>query len=344
MAAAVVLCLHIALLQGLLPTPRPAGLGPGEARRHAAPVLVRALPMPPAALPAEVLPTETRPAGAAPVPALPRPPVAVPLPSATPLALAQAMLPEAAPAPPSPPAAVAVDADASGLANDDGGPGDPPPVYATRLPEPAQLRYALSYNGQVGEAVLTWRHDGQHYTLSLDGGGAMRPLVVQASQGAVDAAGLAPERFVDRRRGGRSQAANFQRERGRIGFSGPATEHPAWPGAQDRLSWLAQLAAIRMAGDVGPEIRLFVVDARGAAGLWRLQRQPDEPLALPGGDRLVELWRREPPRPEGLRVEAWLDPARGHWPVQLRFTALRSGDVFGLRLVAGPLPPPSAAP
>jgi len=56
------------------------------------------------------------------------------------------------------------------------------------------------------------------------------------------------------------------------------------------------------------------------------------------------VWRREPSRPEGLRVEVWLDPARGHWPVQLRFTAQRSGDVFALRLLDGPLAPPPAAP
>ncbi len=347
LAAGGVLCLHIVLLQSLAPTARPARLGPGEARRHAAPLQVRALPLPTA-----MLPTVAPPAGMAAPPALPRPAAAVPLPVPVPVPLpallaldpARPALADVAPAQPAPPTAVAADTDATGLTADEGGAGEPPPLYATRLPEPAQLRYALSYNGQVGEAVLTWRHDGQHYKLLLDGGGAIRPLVVQASEGAVDAAGLAPERFVDRRRGGRSQAANFQRERGRIGFSGPATEHPAWPGAQDRLSWLVQLAAIRAAGEVGPQIRLFVVDARGTAGLWHLQRQPDEPLALPDGERQVEVWRREPLRPEGLRVEAWLDPARGHWPVQLRFTAVRSGDVFGLRLVAGPVPPPPMAP
>ena len=76
------------------------------------------------------------------------------------------------------PAAAAAESAALPPDTDEGGPGEPPPVYATRLPEPAQLRYALSYNGQAGEAVLTWRHDGQHYSLSLEGGGAVRPLVV----------------------------------------------------------------------------------------------------------------------------------------------------------------------
>jgi hypothetical protein len=222
---------------------------------------------------------------------------------------------------------------------------DPPPVYATRVPPPVQLHYALRYNGQAGEATLAWRHDGQQYTLTLDGHHAGQPLVAQASQGRFDTAGLAPERFTDRRRGARLTAANFRRDIGRIGFSGPAAEYPAWPGAQDRLSWLAQLAAIRAAavGSAAPppaELSLFVVDARGAGGLWRFTAQGETLLDTPLGTLPTERWRREPPRPEGLRVEAWLDPAQGHWPVQLRFTALRSGDVFELMRVAAPAPPP----
>jgi hypothetical protein len=81
---------------------------------------------------------------------------------------------------------------------------------------------------------------------------------------------------------------------------------------------------------------LFVVDARGAAAVWHFQPEGDVLLATPLGPLATEHWRREPPRPEGLRVDAWLDAARGHWPVQLRFTALRSGDVFELLLLAEP--------
>ncbi|MBL8352361.1 MAG: DUF3108 domain-containing protein [Burkholderiaceae bacterium] len=222
--------------------------------------------------------------------------------------------------------------------------GAPPPVYATRIPPPLQLRYALRYNGRSGEATLAWRHDGRQYTLALDGRDASQTLVAQASQGGFDAAGLAPERFTDRRRGGRLQAANFRRDIGRIAFSGPAVDHPAWPGAQDRLSWLPQFVAIRAAAadaaSLPADIRLFVVDARGAGGLWSFRRDGDETLDTPQGPLAAERWRREPPRPEGLRVEAWLDAGRGHWPVALRFTALRSGDVFELRLRDEPTAPP----
>ena len=268
----------------------------------------------------------------------------------------------AAPAAPAAPGGASLAAAGAALADDlehrplpspPGADDAAPPVYATRIPPPVHLRYALRYNGQAGEAELSWRHDGARYQLALNGLGATQALVVQTSQGGFDSAGLAPERFTDRRRGGPLQAANFRRDIGRIGFSGPAVDYPAWPGAQDRLSWLPQFVAIRTAAasaaglvaagvaDVGRStISLFVVDARGGGALWHFQPEGEDLLATALGPVATQRWRREPPRPEGLRVEAWLDAARGHWPVLLRFTALRSGDVFELRLREEPSLPP----
>jgi hypothetical protein len=207
--------------------------------------------------------------------------------------------------------------------------GEPPPLYATR------------HNSRAGSATLHWQHDGSSYRLTLEAQGTDgRPLLAQASTGDIDAHGVAPLRFVDRRAGGRQRAANFRREIGRIGYSGPGHEHPAWPGAQDRLSWLAQLAAILAAAEVAPDaLRLFVADATGQAGLWQLQRLGDGDTRA-GADTVH--WRREPPRPEGLQIDLWL-PApgtgsadRAGWPRRLLFTVPRSGDQLELVLQ----PPP----
>lgn len=226
--------------------------------------------------------------------------------------------------------------------------GQPPPVYATTVPAPVLLRYRLQSGGQVGEATLDWRHDGQRYALVLDArGGRAQPLIEQASQGGFDAAGLAPLRFTDRRRGRGLSAANFRRDIGRIGFSGPQLDYPAWPGAQDRLSGLAQLAAIQGAAPMPlTSITLFVVDTRGG-DWWRWVAMGAENLPTPLGLLATQRWQREPDRldrPDSQRVEVWLDAARGHWPVQLRLTALRSGEVFELQLLAEPALPPSLTP
>ncbi len=115
------------------------------------------------------------------------------------------------------------------------------------------------------------------------------------------------------------------------------------------MSWLAQLAAILAAADgPGPDaLRLFVTDARGHAGLWQLQRQPDTRGDTPWGAALLQHWQRLPPRPEGLQVDVWLPAAAGKpqdsaagmpdaWPVRLRLQVPRSGDVVDLQLLAAP--------
>lgn len=237
--------------------------------------------------------------------------------------------------------------------------GSPPPVYATRIPLPVLLRYALASTRAAaapgpgsaasaaplaGEARLQFRHDGQRYQLQFEAQAGGRPLVEQRSVGGFDPAGLAPERFTDRRRARGAQAANFRRDAGRIGFSGPRIDYPLLPGTQDRLSVLAQLAAIAAAGasgEAGPaRLQIMVADARGWVEAWEWQFDGHETVDTPLGSLLLAHWRREPARPEGLRLEAWLDPSRGHWPARLRSTLLRNGQVLDLRLSAEPQPPP----
>ena len=48
-----------------------------------------------------------------------------------------------------------------------------------------------------------------------------------------------------------SRITSGDRDIGRITFSGPSLEYPLFPGVQDRLSWIAQLAAIAQAAVLG---------------------------------------------------------------------------------------------
>lgn len=220
------------------------------------------------------------------------------------------------------------------------GPAQPPPVYPTRPPDPVRLHYRLQLPNRNVPAQLTWAHEADQYRMRLEAlGPQLQPVLVQTSQGGFDAAGLAPERFVDRRGARGARAANFQRDIGRITFSGPRIEHPAWPGAQDRLSWMAQLAAIcAAAGAMPPQVSMFVVDGRGLGDVWTFVDQGVETLATPLGPVQATQVVREPQRLIDWRVQAWLDPRRGWWPVALRMTVPRSGAVFELQLVAEPVP------
>ena len=385
--AAAVLALHLTLMAGLWPSPRLAPghaaapmalrsvqLLPPRApvapapRRAAAPDAAQNRPVaiaePVRQRPSAVHPAPSRSAAAAamardlpgggPGRAPPADPGSAALAGAQP-ADPGVQLPGAAPrAAPAPPRQATdpgddrlADAEAAAAAAAAGA-GQAPPVYPTRVPAPTLLRYNVLLDGRPGQATLRWQHDGSSYRLQLEASGAAGVLVEQSSSGGFDAAGLAPERFVDRRRGRSSRSANFRRDIGRIAFSGPRVDYPAWPGAQDRLSWIVQLGAILANASDAPlrdgsqaaPLRLFVVDARGLGDVWRFDALGTELLDTPMGPTTATRWRRDPPRPEGLRVEAWLDASRGHWPVRLRMTALRSGQVFELALAAEPVDAP----
>jgi Protein of unknown function (DUF3108) len=220
----------------------------------------------------------------------------------------------------------------------------PPPVYATRVPPSTDLHYSLRRGTATGEARLSWRADADRYELQLHATLPSGATLEQRSQGGFDAAGLAPVRLADRRRGRDQRAANFQRERGLITFSGSRAEVPVVPGAQDRLTWLIQLAAIAAGAPQdlreGAEVAMLVVGARGAASLWRFQVQSMQAVSWSQGTSDALWLLREPQHPYDLRIEVWLDPARDFWPLRLRQTQIPGGEATEWQLLEEPRPGP----
>lgn len=223
-------------------------------------------------------------------------------------------------------------------------PDVPQPVYATRVPLPAELRYSLRRGTATGEALLSWRVESDRYELLLQATLPSGASLEQRSLGGFDAAGLAPVRLADRRRGRDQRAANFQRERGLITFSGSRAEFPVVAGAQDRLTWLVQLAAIAAAAPQGlpegAEVSMLVVGARGAASRWRFQVRSMQTVEWSQGTSDALWLSREPQHPYDLRVEVWLDPARGFWPLRVRQTQIPGGEATEWLLSEEPRPGP----
>lgn len=212
------------------------------------------------------------------------------------------------------------------------------PVYPTRLPPSALLRFDLRRSGFSGRSELQWQNLGAQgqYQVRLEGSVAGFRVFTWASQGRVDKAGIAPLRFTDERRGKSLQAANFQREAGKITFSGPGTEYPLVAGAQDRLSWMIQLGAVLNARSAPPaageRLSFFVVGAKGEGEVWHFVGQGLQTLSLQ--DQPTPAWRfvREPRKPHDTRIEVWLDPARHYLPVRYRQSSDGTSDVLDLIL------------
>jgi hypothetical protein len=151
-------------------------------------------------------------------------------------------------------------------------------------------------------------------------------VLTQLSLGGFDEAGIAPLRFTDRRAAGALQAANFQREAGKISFSGPGVEYPLLIGSQDRLSWMVQLAAVVTAEPQrlqdGGKVVIHVVGARGDSRVWVFRFAGHERIRAGADTVEAAHFVREAAEPYDTRVEVWLDPRQHHLPAR---AVLRSG-------------------
>ena len=218
------------------------------------------------------------------------------------------------------------------------------PVYATRAPPSTTLRYALEQaparaaSAPVeGEATLAWTNADGAFTLRLVTSVPGRPPREWESAGRFDAAGVAPERLVERERGRDRRAVTFDHDGARVRFSSAPGAPIIAPGAQDRWSWVAQLAAIVEAGASGNGRRgalagpwtLQVAGLRGDVERWTFRVLPPGEPPRPQGNEVSAAAGRAPgllhllrdsERPYDLRIEAWLSPALHHFPAALRMS------------------------
>ncbi len=217
------------------------------------------------------------------------------------------------------------------------------PVYATQAPPSTALRYTLvQHAGSAasassgGDARLEWTLSANTFSLRVTTTPRGGPPREWESTGRVDVAGVAPLRLVERERGRDKRAINFDRDGERVRFSGAAGALAIAPGAQDRWSWVAQLAAIVEAGArrgrVGGPWELQVAGLRGELERWTFRvvplGEPPPELRLQGNelstpaDRAPALLHvlRATDSPYDLRIEAWLSPSLHHFPAGLRMS------------------------
>ncbi len=304
--AGVVAWLHLVLWQGVA-----SSFAADSPARNPVVVQVRTLPAPPEPTPVAVAakPTPPPPRRVTPPPAEPAPPqeeVTVP---AEPVLVAAALTAQTS----AEPTLVASAAQ------------DELPQYRTQIPPAMTLHYHMHRGALRGTGELAWRPSAKGYVARLDGRMAGFSILSWVSEGGFDAAGLAPLRYTDKRRGKGELAANFQRGAGKITFSGPSTEYPLLPGAQDRMSWMIQIAAIASADPKrlvpGARLAMYVVGARGDADVWAFRVQGVEEVAT--GDSPVQAIKlvREPRKTHDTRVEVWLAPSLHYLPARARLTS-----------------------
>jgi hypothetical protein len=175
-----------------------------------------------------------------------------------------------------------------------------------------------------GDALLSWRVTPSGYRVQVEAGirvvFAHVNLLTLTSEGTVGDEGFVPTLMTEKRRGRAMTATHFNRQEGTLTFSASAAKYPLVPGAQDKASVPLQLAAIAR-GDpkqLSGNIDILVGEDRDASVFTFTvagQEQIDTPLGRIAAWHLVR-----PPKPGSYnsRLELWLAPGYGWYPVQIR--------------------------
>jgi hypothetical protein len=175
-----------------------------------------------------------------------------------------------------------------------------------------------------GDALLSWRVTPSSYRVKIEAGirvvFAHVNLVTLTSEGTVGDEGFVPTLMTEKRRGRAMTATHFNRQEGTLTFSASGAKYPLVPGAQDKASVPLQLTAIAR-GDskqLSGNIDILVGEDRDASVFTFTvagQEQIDTALG-----RIATWHLVRPPKPGSYnsRLELWLAPAYGWYPVQIR--------------------------
>lgn len=172
----------------------------------------------------------------------------------------------------------------------------------------------------LASAQLRFEPAGQSYGMSLDVDSLLARLWYE-SQGRLDARGLHPEHYLERR------VMPFGRRRQReVRFVDRATAEPdalvVPAGTQDRISLVGQLWRLGQL-DAGPfhDGRPFTLPLASVRKVQEVTLQVDPPAPLVLGGHEALAWRvHRIDAGDGLDVEIWLSAHGRREPLGIRFT------------------------
>ncbi|WUR12649.1 DUF3108 domain-containing protein [[Empedobacter] haloabium] len=204
------------------------------------------------------------------------------------------------------------------------------------LPPSAELVYSVKANSHgiplAGNGTITWQQGGGKYTLLTEArSGIFGKVLEYRSEGGIDAYGLAPESYFEKRIRKGAGTTTFKRDTKVIDFADNDKSVPLKGGEQDRSSAPWQLAAFARATPdkftPGSEWSIYVAGRRSAE-TWTFKVVGSETVQTgQGGVKAVHFSKAPPKSKQGQQVDLWLAPGLEWYPVRLVFTE-EDGDSF----------------
>ncbi len=213
-------------------------------------------------------------------------------------------------------------------------------AYRINLPPSVTLFYDVRQTGVNGGTLsgsgsISWRLEDQRYRIDGDANFIVFSLIDFHSVGELDANGIAPELYSEKRFRRPQTNTHFNRERNLISFSTSENNYPRLGGEQDRASIFWQITGIARGSSekivAGAELPIFVAGIRDGE-VWPISVTGQEEQLL--GEEKIQTWhlvRLPKPGTFDQRIDIWLAPALEWYPVRLRQTEA-NGVVLDMRM------------
>lgn len=193
------------------------------------------------------------------------------------------------------------------------------------VPPSGELQYDTFYNGVRNQpGTIHWTSNAQSYEMVVSVPLPFVGPLTYSSHGRIDAFGLAPDQYIEKRGRRPEDVAIFNRTDKTIVFTRTPATLPLPDGAQDRFSMVMQLASL-VRGDPaaykpGVTRQFFVVDNDSGEN-WPVETIGDETIRTAQGYLETRHFKRLPRHDGDLRrIDVWLAPSLGWLPARIMQT------------------------
>ncbi|MDO8300525.1 DUF3108 domain-containing protein [Lacisediminimonas sp.] len=202
------------------------------------------------------------------------------------------------------------------------------PKAAVNMPPAVVLNYSITARQSgitlSGRSRLLWQADGASYLTTAETSAMLLGKILdERSEGTLDAGGLAPAAYTEKRFRKSASTTSFDRSARLIRFGETQQTQPLQGGEQDRASAIWQLISVmraeKKAIKPGAAWRFVVAGQRDADPWTFIVKSRERITTALGSLDTLHIVRTPPPDAQARRLDIWLAPSVEWYPVRLRF-------------------------
>lgn len=201
--------------------------------------------------------------------------------------------------------------------------------YKTNMPPSAELSYTIKAKQKgiplEGESVMRWTIEGGRFSATNEARAMLLGKILDArSEGEIDAFGLAPASFTEKRLRKPPATTSFDRAAGTIRFTNSEQTYPIKGGEQDRNSVIWNLVAVARGAPAKVKAGaswMFVVAGVRDAEPWTFKVVKQENIRTPLGElNTMHITRVPVADSKEHHIDIWLAPSVEWYPARVRYS------------------------